>query len=94
MAENCNIDSLLENLKKKSKTNNDAISVAQNISAVIRDLIRIRKEKGITQTELANLIGVKQSTIGRIETLQVMPKLDTIIKMANILDVKLAVLKK
>lgn len=33
----------------------------------IHNLIRIRKERGLTQTDVAELIGTKQSAISRLE---------------------------
>jgi len=33
----------------------------------IANMIRIRKDRGLTQTDLADLIGTKQSAVSRIE---------------------------
>jgi transcriptional regulator with XRE-family HTH domain len=33
----------------------------------IQNLIRIRKDRGLTQTDVAELIGTKQSAISRLE---------------------------
>ena len=51
------------------------------------DRIRlIRKEKGLSQTELAKRCNVPQSTIGRIETYSMNPSLDIISSILNVLS--------
>lgn len=52
---------------------------------IIAKIIQRRKEKGISQQKLANLINVPQSTIARIEAEIVSPRLETIIIIANVL---------
>ena len=47
---------------------------------IIDKLISTRKKQGLTQKELANKIGMKQSALARIETMANSPGLDTIIK--------------
>ena len=50
-------------------------------TSFIIEIINERKKRGITQVELAKMIGVPQSTIGRMENLSHVPKLDTICKI-------------
>ena len=49
------------------------------------NLKKIREGDNITQTELAELIGVHQQTISRWETGRVMPQTQSLIKLAHIL---------
>lgn len=56
---------------------------------IIIKLIKKRKEKGISQQKLATLINVPQSTVARIEAEIVSPRLETLILIANVLDVKI-----
>ena len=51
--------------------------------------LKKRKEKGISQQKLATLINVPQSTVARIEAEIVSPRLETLILIANVLDVKI-----
>lgn len=52
----------------------------------IIDQIRLeRKKQGITQTELANLLGCPQPSIARIETRKISPTLGMIQKMCDVL---------
>ena len=53
---------------------------------VLGDLIKIRKEKGLSQTELAEMSGNKQQVISRIENKENSPTLKTICSILNALD--------
>ena len=48
---------------------------------------KYRKQKGLTQKELASKVGVAASTITKYEKGDLEPSLDTIKKIANVLDV-------
>ena len=49
----------------------------------------IRKEKGLSQIELAKRCNVPQSTIGRIENHSMNPSLDMVMSILNILNVNI-----
>lgn len=53
---------------------------------LIRKLIERRKALGITQTRLAEMTGLKQSNIARLERGTQSPNLDTVIKVASALS--------
>lgn len=53
-----------------------------------------RKEKGLTQIELAKKCHIPQSTIGRIENFSMNPSLDIISGILDALDLKIAIEKK
>lgn len=55
----------------------------------IQKLIKRRKELCLSQQELAALAGLPQSTIARYETMKVSPSLSTLVKICEILNVKL-----
>lgn len=46
-------------------------------------LIKIRNEAGFTQAELARKVGTTQSAIARMESGKVLPKLDSLSKIAK-----------
>ena len=54
--------------------------------AVLSELVKIRKEKGLSQTELAINSGNKQQVISRIEKKENSPTLKTICSILNSLD--------
>lgn len=63
-------------------------------SDLVTTLIVERKNKNISQRELAEMTGLKQSTIARIERDIVVPKLDTFIKIATALNLDLNIKPK
>ena len=52
-------------------------------------LRQLRKEKGLTQKEFANLLGVSASMVGQYETNLRKPKIETLKRFAEALDVPL-----
>ena len=49
--------------------------------ALIGKMIEAREEKGLTQRELAEISGIKQPAIARIESLKATPQIDTLFKV-------------
>lgn len=64
------------------------------IADLIGTLIMRRIELGITQKELAEMSGIKQSAIARLESLRATPKLDTIYKLLDPLGLTLKLIPK
>jgi transcriptional regulator with XRE-family HTH domain len=50
-----------------------------------------RKERGLSQAELANLVGTTQSAIARLESGGRPPRIDTLLRIANALDADLQI---
>lgn len=48
---------------------------------LIGKMIEAREAKGLSQRDLANISGVKQPAIARIESMKSMPQLDTLLKV-------------
>lgn len=76
--------------KKKFKTweeaepeifSSEEIAESRLRVALIGELIKARKEKGLTQRELEELSGVKQPVIARMENGSTTPNLSTILKI-------------
>lgn len=63
-------------------------------TVVPENIIRIMKEKGISQTELANAAGVQRVAINRWLCRRSLPRLDTIALVAKALDVSIDDLTK
>ena len=59
--------------------------------AIISELIRARKELGISQKQLEELSGVKQPVIARIETGKSTPQLYTLLKILGCLGKTLVI---
>lgn len=61
---------------------------------LIMKIINIRKNKRISQTELAKRCGVPQSTIGRIENFSMNPSIDMLVTILNILNIEIDLKEK
>jgi transcriptional regulator with XRE-family HTH domain len=66
----------------------DALSLASDI---IRQVISKRLDVGLTQAQLAEIAGLKQPAIARLESFTVVPRLDTLVKVLDALGLRLAV---
>lgn len=62
-----------------------------NCAAIIDTLIEQRKEKGMTQKELAQATELTQSVIARMESKKAVPQLNTLLKVVNALGCHIAV---
>jgi transcriptional regulator with XRE-family HTH domain len=58
---------------------------------IVGEILKVRKEKGLTQAELESISGVKQSFIARVENNKTDPQLTTILKILRPLGMTLAV---
>ena len=69
------------------------IYVAENdlIVDFVGEMIQARKKNNISQRDLENISGIKQSVIGRMESGKTDPKLSTVMKLLNALGKTLAI---
>jgi len=51
--------------------------------ALIGKMIEAREEKGLSQRELAELSGIKQPAIARLESMKATPQIDTLFKVLH-----------
>ena len=58
---------------------------------VARELLRLRKQQGLSQTEVARRAGLKQPAVARLESGAVRPTLDTIQRVAHALGRELEI---
>lgn len=61
------------------------------IFPIAMEIIRLRDAAGLTQAELAHLIGTKQPAIARIENGETFPSVQTLSKIATALHQKLSI---
>lgn len=59
---------------------------------LILTLKQTRKSKGLTQKKIAEMLGVKQPEIARIENVKESITIDTLINYASVLNVKIGVI--
>lgn len=55
-------------------------------SMLARQVIKMRVDKGITQAELAKRVGTQQSSISRLESMNSLPSLSFLQRIAEVLD--------
>ena len=51
--------------------------------ALIGKMIEAREEKGLSQRELAEISGIKQPAIARLESMKATPQIDTLFKVLH-----------
>lgn len=78
--------------KEQNVNNSDCRETAKEIKInLIRELIKARQERGISQKELGEMSGVKQPIIARMERGKTNPQIDTVIKLLVPLGMTLAI---
>lgn len=60
-------------------------------SMLARQVIKMRVDKGITQAELAKLVGTQQSSISRLESMTSLPSLSFLQRIAEVLDARVEI---
>lgn len=80
------LNKIIEKIRKAERSDVD-----KKINEIVFAIIEERKHKKISQSELAAITGMQQTTISRIETLSSVPTLPVLIKMLNALDMKLEI---
>ena len=83
--------------KQHVRTNDPETSVLLNEieeqSQIISVIIQQRTALGLSQRDLADICKMPQSSIARIESLQITPKLSTLLKIIKPLGLKLTLTK-
>ena len=87
-------DDLIKDMKQTDQEFARKWEESRNEYALIQEMIKIRKEQHITQTQLAKMTGNKQQAISRIEKKLVQPSLSTFCKIINSLGYDLKIVKK
>lgn len=83
----------------KEKCNNDvdfkrAYDTVKKEYSIIREVVKTRKELGLTQENLAKKIGVKQQVISRFEQEKHTPTLDNFIRILDGIGLELVLQNK
>lgn len=58
---------------------------------ILTSYINLRKERGITQQEIADRTGIKRTNIARIESGRNAPTIEVLVKLAAALDMELEI---
>jgi DNA-binding XRE family transcriptional regulator len=60
-------------------------------SMLARQVIKLRVKQGITQAQLAKLVGTQQSSISRLESMTALPSLSFLQKIAEVLNARIEI---
>ena len=80
-------------VKRNDPVGKEIIEEAEIEAGIISDMIRQRSAMGLSQRDLAELCDIPQSSIARIETGKITPRLDTLLKILKQLGLTLSVKK-
>ena len=69
----------------------EEIEKVESLASIVSAIINKRNEMGLSQRDLAELCGIPQSSVARIETFKTTPNVDTLIKLLQPLGLKLTV---
>lgn len=83
------LDQVLQNIKVQSEESRLTIEAAEKTIEIINKIVETREALGLTQRDLAKKCGIQQPALARIETCKVIPKLNTVIKIAEAVGVKI-----
>lgn len=70
-----------DNLRKEFDLSEEDEKIIELEMNLIRTLVSIREERGLTQTQLAEMSGLKQPMIARLEKSTHSPQLDSLLKV-------------
>ena len=79
----------LDQIKEQGEKERQTVEAAIQVSEIIHRVTEARIRKGLTQRDLAEKCGLKQSAIARIETLTTIPRINTLVRIAEALDVEI-----
>lgn len=85
-----NIKSAVQEQRKDKEFDLEYNKIKQEYK-LIDKFVEIRKERNITQKELAEIAGVSQQAISRLELEKHIPKMDTFMKILDGLDLELVI---
>ena len=81
-----NVKKFFEDLEREIGASPDS-DIDEAFVSLALNLAQVRRDRGLTQEDLAQLIGTSQPRIAEIEGAQANPTLRTLAKIANALDV-------
>jgi ribosome-binding protein aMBF1 (putative translation factor) len=82
-----NINEKIEKMRNTDPEFKQAWDGSRMEYRLLGEIVRLRKEKGLSQKELAEKSGNKQQVVSRIEKHEQSPTLKTLCNMANALEV-------
>ena len=88
------IDQLWENLKATNENTKRSIETSEKVTSIIRKITDARIRLNISQRDLAKKCGIQQPALARIETFKIIPKINTLIKIAECVNISIEALNE
>ena len=82
-----------EHVKKIDPAGSRNLTEIEEQAKIISAVIEQRNALGLSQRDLAEVCGIPQSSVARIESFQTTPNLSTLLKILRALGLKLTVVK-
>lgn len=92
MKELTTVNQMWENLKTEDEEDRLTIETSEKVISLINKIINARKEQNISQRELAKKCGLLQPALARIESFKTIPKINTLIKIAECVNLSIEAL--
>lgn len=80
---------VLGEIKEEGTKERRSIEAAEKAAEILFELSEARIRRGMTQRQLAEKTGIPQPNINKIEAAKVMPRLDTLLKIAECVGVEI-----
>lgn len=81
-------------VKSIDKEASEDIKEAEELADIIGAIVERRNSLGISQRELAEMCGIPQSSVARIETFKTSPNIDTLLKIFRSLGIKFNIIPR
>lgn len=88
------VEEIIEQKRQESESFRKEWDESRDEYRLIGEMIRLRKQEKITQSELAKLTGNKQQVISRIEKRENCPSLKTFCNLLNAIGYELQIVKR
>ena len=92
MQEAISLEQILENVKLSSEEARITVEAAEKTLKIIEKIVQTRESSELSQRDLAQKCGMQQPALARIESGKVIPKISTLIKMAEALGITIEAL--
>ena len=90
MENRVSMETVFDNISVDDQNKKAIIDDATEVARIVGELSKARIDRGLTQRDLAKLTGLKQSAIARFETLQAIPRIDTMVRIARALNISIS----
>lgn len=83
------LEQMWNDLKEQDEHSRLVVESSEQTIKIIQKIIDTRIRKGLSQRNLAQICGMKQPALARIESFKVIPQINTLIKIAEAVDLRI-----